>query len=135
MGDRTFSFSNQTLSDGEKLAVESKQTTANNALADIAADIKPLSGASAAGTLALAAGDTWYTVPSSVPASDYVLVVSKENSAGTIRWAFANTSSPSATYGNKLMIDDIIAELAAGQVIYIASSTAGDDVNWTTKII
>jgi hypothetical protein len=135
MGERTFSFSDSILSPGETLAIESKQDVGNSSLAAIAADVKPLSGAGVAGTLALTDANTWYSVPSTVPTSDFILVVSKENSVGTIRWAFANTSSPSVTYGNRLSGNDLIIELAANQVVYIASSTAGDDVSWTTKII
>jgi len=135
MGERTFSFSDSILSPGETLAIESKQDTANSSLSAIAADVKPLSGAGVAGTLALVSADTWYAVPSTVPTSDFILVVSKENSAGTIRWAFANSSSPSVTYGNRLGGNDLIIELAANQVVYVASSTAGDDVSWTTKVI
>lgn len=104
-------------------------------LEGIAADVKPLSGASTSGTKDLTLADTWYALPSTVPASDYVLVVSKESVTGTLRWSFSNSSAPSATFGNRLTGTDIVVELAANQVIYIASSNAGDDVNWTAKII
>ena len=133
---RTFSLSEVTLTPGEKLAIESKQDTANTSLAQIAGDVKPLSGAGTAGTKDLTSADTWYAIPSTVPASDYILIVSKETaSPGTMRWAFAQASTPSATYGNKFSNQDIIVELAANEVIYVASSQAGDDVNWTTKIL
>lgn len=136
MGGRTFSFSDQTLTDGESLATESKQDTANTSLSQIAADVKPLSGAGTAGTRELTLADTWYAVPSTVPASDYVLIVSKETaSPGTMRWAFDDEEAPSETYGNKFSSQDIVVEMAANGVIYVASSQAEDDVNWTTKII
>jgi len=134
-GTRTFTFSEDTLSPGETLAIESKQDTANSSLAGIAADVRPMSGAGIAGTKDLTSANTWYALPSSVPSSDYVLVVSKENVSGQVRWSFDNTSTPSSTYGNKFSTLDIIFELAANQVVYFSSSTAGDDLNWTTKII
>lgn len=113
---------------GEKLANETKQDV-------VIAQTRSLSGAGVAGTLALTSGNTWYAVPTTVPTSDYVLVISKENAAGTVRWSFANVSAPSATYGNQLATNDVILELAGGEVVYVGSSTAGDDVNWTTKVI
>jgi len=94
-----------------------------------------LSGASTNGTVALAVADTWYQVPTTAPTSDYVLVVSKENEAGTIRWSTTNSGTPSATNGNKFLTGSLKIKLAANEVIYFGSSTAGDDVNWITKII
>lgn len=104
-------------------------------LASIAADVRPLSGSGTSGTRDLTVADTWYTVPSSAPASDYLLVVSKESVSGTSRWSFSNSSAPSATFGNKITTNDLVIELSANEVIYISSSNAGDDFNWTTKII
>ena len=96
---------------------------------------KPLSGASANGTVALTSANTWYAVPSGTPpATPYVLVTSLENAAGTVRFGFANTSTPSVTNGN-LADGTITLRLAGGQVVYFGSSTAGDDVNFSTKII
>jgi len=92
-----------------------------------------LSGASTNGTSALTGANTWVQVPTAAPASDYVLVVSKENADGTIRWSFENGGTPSATNGNKMSADDIIFNLNGGEVVYFGSSTDGDDVNWTTK--
>lgn len=91
-------------------------------------------GTSTNGTRALTLADTWYSVPSTVPTVDYILVVSIENSAGTIRWGFSNAGTPSATNGN-LAPGHLDIRLAANQTIYFASSTAGDDVNWVTKEI
>ena len=86
------------------------------------------------GTVALASADTWYAVPSTVPTSDYVLIVTLENSAGTIRWGYDNTGTPSATNG--LQAPSMLTiRVKANQSIYYASSTAGDDVNWSTKVI
>ena len=96
--------------------------------------IAPLSGTTANGTRDLTSANTWYAVPSTVPASPYILVATIENSVGTVRFGFDNTGTPSATNGNQAP-SQLTIRLAANQVIYYASSTAGDDVNWTTKII
>lgn len=94
----------------------------------------PPSGAGANGTRDLTSANTWYAVPSTVPASPYVLVVAVETTVGTIRWGYDNTGTPSATNG--LQAPSMLTlRLAANQSIYFASSTAGDDVNWTTKVI
>jgi hypothetical protein len=96
-----------------------------------------LGGTGTDGTVALAVADTWYQVPAagSVPAASYVLIVTKENEAGVIRWSFSNGGTPSATNGNTLVGDSLIVSLKSGQVVYFGSSTAGDDVNWTAKEI
>ena len=94
-----------------------------------------LAGASTNGTSALTGANTWVQVPTAAPASDYVLVVSKENAAGVIRWSFENGGTPSATNGNKMTNSDIIFTLKSSEVVYFGSSTNGDDVNWATKII
>lgn len=134
-GGRTGSNVDELMAQGENFATEANQATMISHLSAIAEDVKPLSGAGTTGTRALAVADTWYSVPSTVPASDYVLVVSKENADGTMRWSFLDTSLPSTTFGNKFTSDDIVFELAANQVVYFSSTQAGDDVNWTTKII
>jgi len=94
-----------------------------------------LSGASTDGSVQLTGANTWVQVPDVVPTSDYVLVVSKENTAGTIRFSFDNGGIPSATNGNKFTTDNVIVELAASEVMYFGSTDAGDDVNYTTKIL
>jgi hypothetical protein len=96
--------------------------------------VKPLSGASTNGTVALALADTWYQVPTTAPTSDYLLVSTIENGVGDIRWSTENGGTPGAGNGN-LAPGELSIKLAAGEVIYYASSTAGDDVNWLTKII
>ena len=96
--------------------------------------VAPLSGSSANGTRDLTSANTWYAVPSTVPSAPYTLVVTQENATGTIRWGFDNTGTPSATNGNQAP-SQLTVRLSAGQVVYYASSTAGDDVCWTTKII
>ena len=96
--------------------------------------INPLSGSSTNGTTDLTSANTWYAVPSTIPTSPYVLVATLENSAGTVRWGFSNSGTPSATNGNQAP-SQLTVKLAANQVVYFASSTAGDDVNWTTKEI
>ncbi len=132
---RTESIIDELLAEGEMFATESNQDTMITHLMAIAGDVKPLSGVGASGTRALAIADTWYALPSSIPVSDYAMVVSKENAAGIIRFSFNNASNPSVTFGNRMTSDDIIFELAAGEVVYFASTNAGDDLNWTTKII
>ncbi len=94
-----------------------------------------LSGASTDGTRALAVANTWYQVPNTIPTEDYVLVVSKENKAGIIRWSFDSSGAPSTTNGLRLVSNAIIINLAGGEAVYFGSDVAGDDVNWTTKII
>lgn len=96
--------------------------------------VAPLSGTSVNGTRDLTSANTWYSVPSTVPTSPYILVASIENAVGTIRFGFDGTGTPSATNGNQAP-SQLTVRLTAGQVVYYASSTAGDDVNWTTKII
>lgn len=132
---RTESILNEYIDEGDKLASQDKQDTGNTHLGNISGDVRPLSGAGAAGTRALTLADTWYAVPSTVPSEDYVLVVTKENAAGQLRFSFENGTAPSATFGNKFNNEDLIVELAANEVLYISSTVAGDDINWTTKII
>lgn len=96
--------------------------------------INVLSGTSVNGTRTLTSANTWYSVPSTVPTSPYILVVSIENAVGTIRFGFDGTGTPSATNGNQAP-SQLTVRLAAGQVVYYASSSANDVVNWTTKII
>jgi len=112
-------------------------TLVNPATEESAKGIAPLSGASANGTRDLTSANTWYAVPSTVPGSAYALVATVETMAGTVRWAFDNTGAPSATNGNRLTAvgDQVIVRLAANQVLYFASTSAGDDITWSTKII
>lgn len=108
--------------------------TINPATEESVKGIAPLSGAGVNGTVALASADTWYSVPSTVPTSPYVLVVTIENALGDIRFGFDNTGTPSATNGN-IAPSQLTLKLAASQVVYYASTVAGDDVNWSTKIL
>jgi len=94
-----------------------------------------LGGASTDGTSALTGADTWVQVPTAAPASDYIMIVSKENFAGTIRYSFTNGGTPSTTNGNKMWGTEMVFRMAASEVMYFGSSTDGDDVNWVTKII
>ncbi len=88
-------------------------------------------GSSSTGTIALASANTWYAVPASTPTKDYVIAVSKENAAGTIRYSIDdNGSTPSATFGNK-MPTHIAFSMGADKKIYFGSSTSGDDVNYS----
>jgi len=93
-----------------------------------------LSGDSANGTVNLANADTWYQVPSTVPIAPYYLIATIETAAGTVRFGFSNSGTPSATNGNQAPSHFVIP-LLGNQVIYFASTAAGDDINWTTKII
>lgn len=91
-------------------------------------------GSGVNGTVALASANTWYAVPSTVPTADYVLLVSIENGLGTVRFGFSNSGTPSVTNGNAAP-GVLEIRMAANQSLYYASTTAGDDVNWTTKVI
>lgn len=93
-----------------------------------------LGGSGVNGTVDLTSANTWYSVPSTVPTVDYILIATVENGAGTVRFGFSNSGTPSSTNGNQFGTD-IIIRLRGGQVIYFASSTAGDDINWTTKTL
>jgi hypothetical protein len=96
--------------------------------------INVLSGTSTNGTRDLTVANTWYAVPSTVPTQPYILVATVENSVGTVRFGFDGTGTPSATNGNQAP-SQLTVRLDANQVVYYASSTAGDDVNWTAKVI
>jgi len=124
-------------SGGNLATLAAKDFATETTLQTVSAKLSQLAGTGACGTVALAATNTWYQVPAagSVPAQSYVLVVSKENADGTIRFGFGNSSIPSATYGNRFVSKDIVFELGGNTVVYFGSTNAGDDVNWTTKII
>lgn len=94
----------------------------------------PLGGASNSGTRTLTSANTWYTVPSVVPTSAYVLVAVVETDVGTIRWSFDGSGTPSATNGVKAP-DNLVINLEASQSVSFASSVALDVINWTTKIV
>jgi len=132
---RTESNLDEYISPGSTLATGEKQTTANDTLALIEGNTQALEGAGVAGQRVLTLADTWYSVPSTVPTSPYLLIISKETAVGTFRKSFASVSVPSTTYGNKMTETDLVIELGANAVIYIGSSSALDSVNWTTKII
>jgi hypothetical protein len=96
-----------------------------------------LGGTASDGTVALTPADTWVQVPpaGSVPAVDYLIVVSKENADGTIRFSFDNGGAPGTGNGNKMTSNDFIVELRGSEVLYFGSTTNGDDVNYTIKNI
>lgn len=94
-----------------------------------------LGGAATHGTVALNPANTWVQVPTTIPTSTYLLKVSKENEAGTIRWSLDNTTTPSATAGEKMWSDEGAVVLEAGNALYFASTDNGDDINWSTKIV
>lgn len=91
-----------------------------------------IKGSSVNGTRALLSANTWYSVPSTVPLNPYILVASFENAVGTIRMGFANSGTPSVTNGNQAP-QQVVITLGASEVLYFGSTTAGDDINWTTK--
>lgn len=88
------------------------------------------SGSTSDGTIALASSDTWYSVPASAPTTDYIIVVTIENEAGTIRWSFNNGGTPSVTNGN-IAPEHLAVKMASNNALYYGSSSAGDDVNYT----
>lgn len=100
------------------------------------ADIENLStrGQGSSGSVALSPADTWVQIPDSPPEKPYSLIITKENSDGTIRFSYANDSNPSVTYGNKMRSDDMCLSMGANQVFYVSSTVDGDDMNWTAKI-
>ena len=61
-----------------------------------------LDGDGTAGQVELTLANTWYAVPGVVPSAAYLLTVSRETVAGTLRYSFSNSSTPSSTFGNKL---------------------------------
>lgn len=98
-------------------------------------DLGGLGGGNTDGSVTLTNANTWYQVPQagSVPAVDYLLVVSKETSVGQIRFSFDNGGTPSTTNGNKFSNNDFVVQLAANEVVYFGSNSALDVVNWTAK--
>jgi len=90
-------------------------------------------GSNSDGSVALTNANTWYAVPSgTAPTVPYILIVSLENIAGTIRFSFDNGGTPSTTNGN-IAPEQLAIEMAANTVLYYGSSVAGDDVNFTIK--
>lgn len=108
--------------------------TSNRLLVETDAE-EGLAGTATDGSVQLTGANTWVQVPDVVPTNKYVLVVTKENEAGTIRWSFTNGGVPSATNGNKMLSDEMTITLAGSQVVYFGSTDADDDVNWTAKEI
>ncbi len=96
--------------------------------------LKGLSGTSTSGSVTLTLANTWYQVPDTVPTKDYVLYATIEQGIGDVRFSFNGTGTPSSANGN-LAPGEISINLAGGQVVYYASSSAGDIINWTTKEI
>ena len=93
-----------------------------------------IAGAGVEGTVALTTA--WQQCPpsGSVPSASYQLWIAKENEAGVVRIATASASSPSVTYGRRMRDNEEVV-LAGTAFIYVASSVAGDDINWGTKEI
>lgn len=79
--------------------------------------------------------NTWHQVPISPPTELSELKVTLEViTGGTIRWAFDNTGTPSATNG-LLAPGELIVNLIAGDKIYYASSVSGDTINYTIRTL
>lgn len=98
----------------------------------------PLGGTGVVGTAVdCTSANTWYQIPpsGSVPANDYVLSFAPAiAAAGDLKYAFVNTGTPGATIGVPLT-GNVAVALVGSEVMYVASTTAGDDVCWSTKEI
>ncbi len=101
---------------------------------DLINGIRPPTGSTVNGSRVLTLANTWYSVPSTIPTSAYAITVTIETTVGTIRWGRDNAGTPSATNGN-LAPGELHERLPGGRALYYASSTANDQVNWTTVII
>jgi len=66
---------------------------------------------------------------------DYVLDYAFENAIGDIRFGYSNTGTPSATNGMLSLSSVVGRRMPANGVLYFSSSSAGDDINWSTKEI
>jgi len=124
-----------TLVNGEVPAINLGATD-NAVLDDIAAKVNSnLDGASTHGTRDLTSANTWYAVPSTVPTAAYILIAQpRTGNAGTVRWSFLNSGTPGAGTGLEIQ-GNLILRLAANESVFFASTTAGDDVDWTCKEI
>lgn len=100
--------------------------------ATITTDDSGLSGASTDGSETLTAANTWVQVPGTIPTNDYVLSVSREAAAGTVRWSFDSSGVPSATNGNRFPANGEFF-LGGGNAVFFGSTDASDVVNWTAK--
>lgn len=100
---------------------------------DIITEIVAPTGTTTDGSVQLTGANTWKAVPPSPPTEDYLLMVSKENEAGIIRFSTNNGGTPSATNGNKAP-KHLAIRMSANTSMYYGSSDAGDDVNfWTVE--
>lgn len=105
----------------------------NVATEETLAKLAPLSGASVNAAITLTLANTWYAVPSSIPTSAYFFAASgKSTNTGELYWAMTNTGTPSSV---GVVKGGAEGRLSAGQVMYVASSVAGDIINVTTKEI
>lgn len=91
-------------------------------------------GIGSQGQRVLTNANTWYSVPSTVPDEDYLLIISLESVKGTVRFGFNNTGTPGSSNGNNAA-SHLQILMPANQSLYYASSNAGDTINWTTKEI
>lgn len=91
-----------------------------------------LSGTGVDTTITLTTLNTQYTVPASVPTTDYVLVLSNQSDTN-ILWGFQS----SGTLGNLLLATSGLASmrLAGGQVIYVRCASSDKVLNYSTKIV
>ncbi len=96
--------------------------------------LPPPTGSIGKGSVDLTAANTWYQVPNSgnVPSVDYNLIVSRETYVGVLRWSYNNNGTPGVANGNRLP-RHIGINMEANAVIYCASSSSGDDVNFEYK--
>jgi len=110
--------------------------TDNAVLDDIALKVNDnLDGTGTHGTRDLTSANTWYAVPSTVPTNPYILIAQpRTGNAGTVRWSFLSSGTPGAGTGLEIQ-GNLVLRLAANDSVVFASTTAGDDVDWTCKEI
>ena len=89
-------------------------------------------GTGAQGQRVLTNANTWYSVPSSVPDEDYLLIINYESVKGTIRWGYLNTGTPGTANGNQAP-SHLEIYMPANSTLFFGSDSAGDTINWATK--
>ncbi len=94
-----------------------------------------LSGKSDSGSETIAEAYVWQQFPPAgqVPNGDYVLTISIEELAGTIRWNQNNDNPPSNTNGIKISSGSLTVGLDEHEVIYFSSTSTDARLNWTLK--
>lgn len=121
-------------------ATEDKQDTIITTLTTISTSIGTLggglSGAGVDGQTTCTNANQWYELPSTTPVSDYQLLAVKETATGTVRIGLLGSGTPGATNGVQWVGNSPLGVLLnGGQKVYVASTNAGDKINWSTKIL